>query len=335
MRKSAGERAILKERKKLDKKQKRQIEQANKILIPVSKKTRSSLGIISFDPEGTFRLVENRWIKVFEADGDISNLTDIVERLSGRLRITMHLGAEGGRETCHLSLMNTGDIYEDIRVQMIQDEEILKDVILLKPMSVDAVMNQIGIYHSRDIHFSYASNVRGKKDWKKECFTEIVERETSFELSSNYGECFVALSYPDILKESFIETLAKLRSEIYICYDLNALSVEEKNDFKRVIEKRYNRRNSRLEEEDYLNVSFAFLTLCDSDDAREIVEQAVITMYANTGTMLVSNYGKQKIVAESVLSLGLIDEKTMRNTRIEIVRRMLGGKGDENTEIKV
>ena len=51
MGKNAGERAILREEKRLAKEKKRQIEQANKMLIPVSKKTNQSWGIISFDPE--------------------------------------------------------------------------------------------------------------------------------------------------------------------------------------------------------------------------------------------------------------------------------------------
>ena len=70
MGKNAAEKAILHEEKRLAKEKKRQIEQANKMLIPVSKKTNQSLGIISFDPEGTFRLTNNRWLRVFEATED-------------------------------------------------------------------------------------------------------------------------------------------------------------------------------------------------------------------------------------------------------------------------
>lgn len=102
MAKSAGERAILKEEKREEREKKRRIEQANKMLIPVSKKTNLSLGIISFDPEGTFRLTDKRWMKVFEADGDVSNLMANMKNLSGRIRITLHLGADSGRDTMDL-----------------------------------------------------------------------------------------------------------------------------------------------------------------------------------------------------------------------------------------
>ena len=44
---NAGMKAIAKEEKRLEKERKRQVELANKMLIPVSKKTLETLGLIS------------------------------------------------------------------------------------------------------------------------------------------------------------------------------------------------------------------------------------------------------------------------------------------------
>ncbi|MDO5292753.1 MAG: hypothetical protein Q4F05_08385 [bacterium] len=335
MEKSAGERAILKEEKRLEKEKKRRIEQANKMLIPVSKKTNLSLGIISFDPEGTFRLTNHRWMKVFEVTGDVGNLAVILRKLSGRVRITMHLGAESGGDTCHLTLLETGEIYEAIRQQMKSDEEVLATTLSLKVMSVDEVMNQISSNCLNDIRFSYASYVRGKKDWKKECFTEITEREDSFVMNRSYGECFVALSYPSLIKADLMDRLRKLGCQSILCFDLNALSLEEQNDFTRAIEKRYNRRIPTHPEEEYINSSFSLAVLCDSDDARKIVEQTIVSLYANEGVMLVPAYHMQNRVMESIVSLGLLDEKTMRNTKVTVIRGMLGGDNDADAKIKI
>ena len=112
---SAGMRAIAKEEKRMEKERKRRIELANKMLIPAGKKTSESMGIISFDPNGTFRLSENRWLKVFSVEGNIPQLARIALDLSGRIRIVWHLGEESGRVTCHLSLIETGEIYEEVR----------------------------------------------------------------------------------------------------------------------------------------------------------------------------------------------------------------------------
>lgn len=335
MAKSAGERAILKEEKRLQKEKKRKMEQANKMLIPVSKKTNLSLGIISFDPEGTFRLINHCWIKVFEATGDLGSLATIVKNLSGRIRIMMHLGAESGRETCHLTLMETGEIYEEIRQQMERDEEVVRQALSLKVMSVDEVMNQISNNYFKDIRFSYASYVRGNKDWKKDCLTEITDKEAFFVMDRSYGESFVALSYPSTIKVDLINRLRELGCQITLSLDLNALSLEEQSDFTRAIEKRYNRRIPMNLEEDYVNISLSLVILCDSDDARKIVEETIVTLFANAGVMLAPAYHMQNRVLESILSLGLLDVKTMRNTNATVVREMLGGEIDADAKIKI
>lgn len=105
MAKNAGMRAIAKEEKRLEKERKRRIELANKMLIPVGKKTMETLGLISFDPNGVFRFSQNRWIRVFKAEGNISQLAGIALDLFGRIRIVWHVGEDGGRDTCHLMIL--------------------------------------------------------------------------------------------------------------------------------------------------------------------------------------------------------------------------------------
>ena len=107
---NAGMKAIAKEEKRLEKERKRQVELANKMLIPVSKKTLENLGLISFDPKGVFRLKDNRWMSVYLVSGDFKALARKSLSLSGRIRIVWHLGEEGGRATCHLILMENGEI---------------------------------------------------------------------------------------------------------------------------------------------------------------------------------------------------------------------------------
>lgn len=51
---NAGERAIVKEERRLEKERKRRIELANKMLIPVGGKTQESIGIIAIDPSGGY-----------------------------------------------------------------------------------------------------------------------------------------------------------------------------------------------------------------------------------------------------------------------------------------
>ena len=160
MGKNAGERVILREEKRLAKEKKRQIEMANKMLIPVSKKTNQSLGIQSFEPEGTMRLKNNRWLRVFEATEDtLCQMADASNKLCGEMRITMHMSNGCGRATCHISLMETGEIFEEVRQAFKKDEEILFEIGKMKQLSIDEMMNEIAKNFLLDIRFSYASYV--------------------------------------------------------------------------------------------------------------------------------------------------------------------------------
>ena len=124
MGKNTGERAILREEKRLAKEKKRQIETANKMLIPVSKKTNQSLGIQSFEPEGTIRLQNNRWLRVFEATEDtLCQMVGASNKLNGGMRITMHMSDESGRATCHISLK----LYHTGAKKMMQNKHYLGD----------------------------------------------------------------------------------------------------------------------------------------------------------------------------------------------------------------
>ena len=331
--KSVEEKADIKKRKKLDKEKKRQIEQANKMLIPVNKKTRLSLGILSFDPEGTLRLTDNRWLKVFEADGDVSNLIKIVDQLSGRIRITMHLRTGCGRETCHISLMHIGDIYEQVREKMKVDEELLRRVLSLTRLSINQVMSQVGEQYFKSKEFSYASSVRSKKDWKQECLGEIEEQDQVFRLLDLYGESFVILSYPSIVIGSVAEQLKMLGCECYLSCDLQVMEAGDKDIFNRTMEKRYNRHIIKLSDEQHLNTSMSIVVLCDSDDARQIIEQMLVAMCANRDVLLATSFGRQKKTADSILTLGIFEERTMRNVNEKVIRGMLGGNSYENPQI--
>lgn len=169
MARSAGVKAIAKEEKRMEKERKRRIEHANKMLIPVSKKTMETLGLISFDPNGVFRLTDNRWMRVFVVEGEPKALASIAAKLSGRIRIVWHFREDGGRATCHLVLMETGEIYEEVRQLMSKDEELLKEAVRMTPLSVDEVMNQIGEKFGQSIRFSYASHVRGNPVCHPDC----------------------------------------------------------------------------------------------------------------------------------------------------------------------
>ena len=332
---NADEKAIAKERKRQQKERQRQMQIANKMLIPVSKKTAMTLEMISFDPSGVFYLSENRWVKMFTLEGELEKLVRIVRKLSGRVRMTLHMGDEGGRATCHLTLMETGELYEEVRQKLIEDEKLLAQAVTIHPLDIDTAMNQIAENFYQDIRFSYASYVRGNKDWKREVFGEIKEEGKNFYMKSFYGESFHVLSFPVKTVDGPIGKLENLGCPMYVSVDLNSLTEEEHTDFKRGIEKKYNQRLPVNTEEAFINLSLSVVFICDSDDARKILEETILSVCLGQGVILTPSFHMQRRVAESVLSYGLLDYKIMRNVDVNVAGQMLGGERNADAKIEV
>ena len=322
---SAGEEAIAKEMRRQEKERQKRIALANKMLIPVSKKTRAALHLISFDPNGVFYLEENRWMKIFRLEGQLSKLLDVLEKLTGRIRITMHMGVEGGSVSYHLTLMETGELYEKVRVKMQEDEAMLREKVSLHPLSVDEAMNKIAENFYQEIRFSYASFVRGNKDWKKDVFFEVKEDDTEFLAEGMYGESFQVLAFPLGNATEFIPQLVDLQCPMYVSFDLNSLSQEEHLDYKRAIEKKYHKRLPVLSEESFINLSLSLVILCDSKDARNIMEETITSIFLSHGIMMTPGFHRQGKIAESVMSFGLMENKIMRNVSQDVVKGLMGG----------
>ena len=66
-------------------------------------------------------------MKVFELNENaLREIVKMSPMLRGRVRITMHKRKAGEKQTCFLTLMETGEIYEEIRKQFKGDETLLK-----------------------------------------------------------------------------------------------------------------------------------------------------------------------------------------------------------------
>ena len=324
---NAGERAIVREERRMEKERKSRIEEANKMLIPVGGKTLESLKIVAIDPDGVFRMENSRWLKFYEISGAIQKLADAAADISGRIRITLCI-SDSGRVTCHLALIESGEIYAEVRQKMTEDEAVIEKHCSLHPLTVDAAMNQIAANFYQDVRFSYASSIRGKKDWKKECFLEVKEDVTGFEAAGLYGSSLSVISFPKAIEEGLFEKLKNLGCTMYVAADLNSLTTEEQADFRRALEKKYNRRLLSNETEDYINLSLSIVLLCDSKDARKIVEETLISVFLKYGLVVAPGFHSQKKIMESALSLGLLEQGFIRNVSKNVAGKMLGGERD-------
>lgn len=72
------------------------------------------------------------------------------------------------------------------------------------------------------------------------------------------------------------------------------------------------------------------IILCDSDDARKIVEQTVMNLMLNDGILTAPAYNAQAFYMENAAGLGIYDETIVRNVDPAAVALLFGG--DESAD---
>ncbi|MEE0862470.1 MAG: hypothetical protein U0L79_05755 [Lachnospiraceae bacterium] len=318
MGRTKGEKAVKRAEKRAEMERKKAIQEANKMLIPTPKQTAESLGILSFDPSGAFRLTGNRWMRVYEirqmqtTESDL--FAEMIRELKGRVRITARIGSKSQDKT-FLTVMEEGEIYGDVRKDIEKDQEALSKVFLLKPLTVDETMMEVMGDGRKP--FSYASMVRGKKNWKSECFPVFKPEAGSVKVNDSYGESMIIMQYPSNLSINPFRSLCDIGCLMYVSLDLRGISL--KQSFTQALEQRYNRRISAGKSDEFANASVSIFFSCDSDDARAIIEKTLITMFSNCGFALAPTFGAQEKAAESVIGLGITDYSVMRNVDMDVV----------------
>lgn len=268
--------------------------------------------LLSFDRDGNFRISGNRWVKAYRLSANVDHPD--LSGIQSQMRFTVELPE---KET-YLTLTAEASDYSEAKEQVTKEEDALRRSFLLQPLSADEIISRYG----RD--FSYAAMIRGKKDWRENCLPEIREELDSFTTGeAEYGEAVLALQYPDQLMEpKILETLGDLGCPAYISLETANLPETDQEDFRRVLEERYNRRAAG-NGESLVNLSLQLAFLGDSSEARTIIGQTLLRTAVQEGFVLAPAYGNQRQVLRSIRSLGWIDQPAMRNVSEKLRTKIL------------
>jgi len=325
MGRGAGSRAISREEKRLKKEKEKRIREANRMLIPVPKSTTGSMHLVAFDPAGTFQFEGGCWKRVYKVlSHENVALGTIAKDLKSGIRFTQVIGAGGGVET-FMTLTQSGDTYDEVRTLFLEDESKIAKCMQFSALSVDEAMKAVAGY---DNHFSYASMVRGRKDWKKECMAEITEQTGSFRKKDDFGECLFVMQYPKELTADVVGRLKEIGCDMYISTEFDGIAMADQIDFGRTLEQRFNKHG--LNANEFINASMMIMFSCDSDDARAIIEKTILSILSAVGFIIAPCVGAQKKAAEAAISFGLLNLTYVRNVRVDLADqiKLFGGHED-------
>lgn len=320
-----------------EKEKKRQIDLANRMLVPSPKKTTKSIGLLSFDPTGAFHFEGGRWVKVYEVTGNLSEIAEATTKMQSRVRIVLMIVPEKDGDAyvkTYVSLIGYGDIYEDVRLAFEADERIMQDTVGLRSLIVDEAISVITKLNGINKEpFSYASFVRSRTDLSKKIFPDVTAKRDGFSVNGQWGESFFVMEYPSVVTNQVFMHLKELGCPVYMSFDLYSVSVLDQENYNRTLERKYCRSFSKDSYKPFMNVSCAVTILCDSTDAREIIKETVTTLFNRASYVIAPCFGAQREAYLSATSLGLVDYRNFKNVPLdtvkEIARREYVGNKDE------
>ena len=311
------------------------VERLNKLLVPVSKKTSESLGILSFDSKvATIRKINNRWIKTFKIDGlNEDNRNDFIDDLMGILTIRSRITSifsqsETGRQirTDYLTFFDVGAEYIDVKKSF--DEEVARinsnqNNIKVIEISSNCFMNQIRRNYLLDgLEVDFSALVKRNSNWRNDAYNKLSFVDDYFELSDKKGVCMQIIQYPGIIDNNVSDKLLDMNLPIMFVTDIQPLDNDDSEDFRKVLERRYNTRISTSDKA-YVNVGFTIVIITDSVEQKDEVIEDVQDLFSDNGMVITPVYGNTTDIVESSFTLGLKDYHSMRSLEASQVKQLI------------
>lgn len=155
-----------------------------------------------------------------------------------------------------------------------------------------------------------------------ELFPEIAESYDSFQMEASYGTSLFVMNYPKTVKLDVFTDLQKLGCPIFLTFQMSNMKEEDRESYLRMLEKRYCRNFPPEDIENGISISCHMSFVCDSADAREIIQSTILSLLSKEGYIVAPLYGKQRMGLLSDISLGMLESREFRNISLPAVEKI-------------
>lgn len=130
------------------------------------------------------------------------------------------------------------------------------------------------------------------------------------------------MNYPKTVKWNAFTDLQKLGCPIFLTFQMSNMKEEDRESYLRMLEKRYCRNFPPDDIENGISISCHMSFVCDSADAREIIQNTIFSLLSKEGYIVAPLYGKQRMGLLSDISLGMLESREFRNISLPAVEKI-------------
>lgn len=326
--------------KRKNKEQLRKEREINSRLIPMSKRNRENLGIVAVEPkENVIALDNGYFVKIYSLKGvELSQnrknilVESLLEFTEHRMRLSSFKYDSTDSSLVFLSVYFPGSSYAEIIDDIREFDE---NIVNLMKNKFRVSFNVCGIgevfmfaymnFNGQMKRIEDSAVLNKATNLRRDFFRDIAEIEGGFQIqqSGKYGDCIMALQYPEKLKKNVFEAVKQVNRGYLSCIDFQRISEEDFNSYEDVLNASFNT-SVHHDFKNMVNITFVFGFLYDSVDDLISSELKLRDLLAETGMVFAPCTGIQRDVYESIASMGIYDYHCMRTVNSELISNLIG-----------
>lgn len=325
------------------KKSKEQVKKEREInarLVQLSKRNRENLGIVAIEPNDNVISLDNGYfVKIYSLKGvELTQnrknvlVNSLLEFTEHRIRLSSFKYESTSSSLVFLSVYFPGESYAEVIDEINEfDQNIVNlmknkfkvsfNICSVGEVFMFAYMN----FNGQMKRIDDSAILKRSANLRKDFFQDVSEFEGGFYIPQNgkYGECIMALQYPDKLKGNVFDAVKRINKGYLSCIDFQRVSEEDFNSYEDVLNASFNT-SVRHDFKNMVNITFVFGFLYDSKDILFSSKLHLRNALAETGMVFAPCNGIQRNVYESLASMGIYDFHCMRTVNSEIISNLIG-----------
>lgn len=325
--------------KKPDRKNKIQQKKPNVQICNTSLKTIKTMGITAIYPEESIfqkktNSEKNVFIKIYSIEW-LENSTQKKETLFRllcvrcsfkKIRISAFQYSTNNMPFFFLSVYLDGNSYENISDEIANFDQLLEEItkqingIVIKPCNINDIFMYIFMNTNGQIKKINTKMVLKKNtDWEKEYLRNIYVREDKFQQidSGKYGCCYMIIQHQEKMENLFLN-FSLTNCMILRSTDIQSIPQQYIAPYKEYIEHIYSGKTAN-EKMELLNGSFLFCVLVSSEEEMNKIDKSIGEHAANNNLVITKCTGIEKMVVNSIATMGLIDFHCMRHVTEDMI----------------
>lgn len=333
----------LEEKEAPKKKTKEQIKKEREInsrLIQMSKRNRENLGIVAIEPNDNVISLDNGYfVKIYSLKGvELTQnrknvlVNSLLEFTEHRIRLSSFKYDSATSSLVFLSVYFTGGSYAEVIDEI---REFDSNIVNLMKNKFRVSFNVCGVgevfmfaymnFNGQMKRIEDSTVLKRATNLRKDFFQDIAEIEGGFHIPQNgkYGDCIMALQYPEKLKRNVFDAVKRVSKGYLSCIDFQRISEEDFNSYEDVLNASFNT-SIHHDFKNMVNITFVFGFLYDSRETLMHSKSQLRDALAETGMVFAPCTGIQRSVYESISSMGIYDFHCMRTVNSEIISNLIG-----------